>query len=235
MSRTSLRPSLVLLTLIAAIGAALVVPAGSADAAAYRFWGYFQLHGSSWQFAPKGPEQLTPAEGAVEGWRFAVASETDTRAPRVRPTFAAVCGDTKAQTGKKRVAVVIDYGRAADQEDGAQPAAPVAKCAQVATAATGAEVLAAVATVRSDKGLVCALDNHPATGCGGPVKTISAAAAAPDTAVTLPAKAAASTPASSSSSSNVLQYTGIGVVLLALLALGAVLVMRRRATGRHEL
>jgi hypothetical protein len=233
MSRTSLRPSLVLLTLIAAIGAVLVVPAGSADAAAYRFWGYFQLTGSSWQFAPKGPDQPTPADGAVEGWRFAVASETDTRAPRVRPTFAAVCGDTKAQTGKKRVAVVIDYGRAADQEDGSQPAAPVAKCALVPTAATGAEVLAAVATVRSDKGLICALDNHPATGCGGPVKAISAAAAAPDTAATLAPKPA-SAPASSSSNGH--RLTGIGVFVLALLALGAVMLRRRLGpTGRHEL
>ncbi|QGN57591.1 SCO2322 family protein [Nostocoides sp. HKS02] len=233
MSRTSLRPSLVLLTLIAAVGAALVLPAGSADAAAYRFWGYFQLNGSSWQFAPKGPDQLTPAEGAVEGWRFAVASDTDTRAPRVRATFSAVCGDTKAQTGKKRVAVVIDYGRVADQEDGSQPPAPVAKCALVPTAATGAEVLAAVATVRSDKGLVCALDNHPATGCGGPVKTISAAAAAPDTAVTLAPKAAAK-PVSSPANGH--RLTGIGVFVLALLALGAVMLRRRLgATGRHEL
>jgi hypothetical protein len=232
MARASLRSPLVLFTLVVALGAALVVPAGSADAAAYRFWGYFQLSGSSWKFAPKGPDQLTPANGAVEGWRFALASETDTRAPRVHPTFDAVCGATKAESGKKRVAVVIDYGRAADQENGAQVPGPVAKCALVPTAATGAEVLAAVATVRSDKGLVCGLDNHPATGCGGAVKTVSAAAAAPDTPVTLAARPAAATPASTSPA----QYLGIGVVILALLALGMVALRRRRgATGPSEL
>jgi LPXTG-motif cell wall-anchored protein len=240
MSRTTLRPSLAALTLLTAVVASLVAPAGAADAAAYRFWGYFQLTGSSWQFAPKGPDQLTPADGAVEGWRFAVAGETDTRAPRVRPTFDAVCAGTKAETGKKRVAVVIDYGRAADQEDGTAPPAPVAKCAAVATAATGAEVLAAVASVRSEKGLVCSLDNHPATGCGGPVKAVSAAAAAPDTALSLAPKAAAastpSTPAAASNTggSSALQYAGIGLVILALLGLGAVVLRRRGRLGQDQ-
>src|SRR5690348_14339885 len=110
MSRTTLRSSLAALSLVAAVLAALVVPAGSASAAAYRYWGYYQLSGTSWQFAPKGPDQTTPADGSVEGWRFAVAGESDTRAPRVTTTFDAVCGDTRAESGKKRVAVVIDYG-----------------------------------------------------------------------------------------------------------------------------
>jgi hypothetical protein len=227
MSRTTLRSSLAALSLLIAVFAALVVPAGSASATAYRFWGYFQLTSGSWHFAPKGPDQLTPADGAVEGWRFAVAGDTDTRAPRVMPTFDSVCSATKATTGSKRVAVVIDYGRAADAEDGKQPPAPVAKCASVPTAATGAEVLAAVATVRADKGLVCALDNVPATGCGGAVKTVSAAAAAPDTTLTLAAKATPKA-AATSSGSHALQYAGIGVVVLAMLAVGA-LALRRRS------
>ncbi|HEV7147500.1 MAG TPA: SCO2322 family protein [Pedococcus sp.] len=225
MSRTTLRPSLAALSLIAALFVALVAPAGAANAAAYRFWGYFQLKGTSWQFATKGPDQLTPANGSVEGWRFAVAGDTETRAPRVTPTFDAICGATKADSAHKRVAVVIDYGRPADQADGSQPPAPVGRCASVAPAATGAEVLAAVATVRSEKGLVCGVDNRPATGCGDPVKQVSAAAAAPDTHTTLAPKATSATTGSSGSGAG--HYAGIGVVVLALLALGGVLLRRR--------
>jgi hypothetical protein len=238
MSRTTLRSSLAALSLVAAVLAALVVPAGSASAAAYRYWGYYQLSGTSWQFAPKGPDQTTPADGSVEGWRFAVAGESDTRAPRVTTTFDAVCGDTRAESGKKRVAVVIDYGRAADQEDGSTPPPPVAKCASVDTAATGSEVLAAVAGVRAEKGLVCALDGRPATGCGGAVKEVSAAAAAPDTPATLAPKAApaskdATATKADDGSSPALKYAGIGVVLVALLGLGLV-AMRRRQGADHR-
>jgi hypothetical protein len=224
--------------LVVGVVVALVVPAGSAQAAAYRYWGYYQLEGSTWKFAPKGPDQLTPADGAVEGWRFAVAGESDTRAPRVTTTFDAVCGSTAAQSGKKRVAVVIDYGRPADQPDpSTTPPAPVGRCAVVDTAATGAEVLAAVATVRSQDKLVCALDGIPATGCGDAVKTVSAQAAAADTPTRLavPAKSSAATSSSASSSgpgASFWTFAGIAFVVLALLALGGVVLARRNAT-RH--
>jgi hypothetical protein len=235
MSRTTFRSYLTAAALVAGVLVALVVPAGAANAAAYRYWGYYQLSGTSWQFAPKGPDQTTPADGSLEGWRFAVAGESDTRAPRVTTTFDAVCGDTKADPAKKRVAVVIDYGRPADQEDGSTPPAPVAKCASVPTAATGSEVLAAVAAVRAEKGLVCALDGRPATGCGGAVKEVSAAAAAPDTPTTLAPKAsqasAASKDAADDGSSSGLKYAGIGVVVVALLGLGVVAMRRRQGAG----
>ena len=240
MSRTTPRSRVAVLPIIAAVIVAaaicLVAPAGSASAAAYRYWGYFQLHGSTWQFAPKGPDQVVPAEGAVEGWRFAVAGDTDMRTPRVTTTFDAVCGSTQAQSGKKRVAVVIDYGRPADQADGSQPPAPVAHCAVVPSAASGAEVLAAVATVRTSDKLVCALDGVPATGCADVVKTVPAAAAAKDTPTTLapsptasPTSSTVSAAAESGSgvSAGFWKFAGIGFVILAVLALGAVLLRRR--------
>jgi hypothetical protein len=243
MSRTIQRPSvaalaLVVTTLVVGL-VTLVVPAGSASAAAYRYWGYFQLNGTTWQFATKGPDQLTPADGSVEGWRFAVAGESDTRTPRVTTTFDAICGATAAKSGSKRVAVVIDYGRPADQADGSTPPPPVGRCAVVPTAATGAEVLAAVATVRSQDKLVCALDGIPATGCGDAVKTVPAAAAAADTPTTLPPNtpSATASPVAASTSSDVgtsfWKYAGIGFVVLALVALGAVLVVRRAGSSRH--
>ena len=232
MSRTTLRPALAALSLVVALVAAVVVPAASASAAAYRYWGYFQLQGTSWAFATKGPEQVTPADGSVEGWRFAVAGESDSRTPRATATFADLCGTTPAETGKKRVGVVIDYGRAADTEDGTEPPIPAGECAVVATAATGAEVLAAVAAVRAENGLVCAVDQHPAKGCGGEVKEVSAEAQAADTPVTLstPKAAAADDPGASSTDEGVpaLAFAGIAVAVAA--AVGLVLAARRRRT-----
>lgn len=235
MSRTTVRPALAALTLIVAVFAALVAPAGAAQAAAYRYWGYYQLAGTTWSFATKGADQVNPADGSVEGWRFAIGTEGSTRLPRVTPTFEDICGDTKTEAGKKRVGVVIDYGRKADTEGGTtEPPAPVAECASVATAATGAEVLAAVATVRAQGAMVCAVDNHPATGCGGEVKEVSAEAQAADTPVTLAAPKtddAASGPAKSEDSgTSAGTYAGIAVVLVAAAAL-ALVALRRR--GQH--
>ncbi|HET7305532.1 MAG TPA: SCO2322 family protein, partial [Segeticoccus sp.] len=174
-----------LAALVAALFTTLLAPAGAAHATAYRFWGYYQLKDGSWAFAQKGPDQVTPKDGSVEGWRFALADQKTPRFPRATPSFADVCGDTGAEDGQKRVAVVLDYGRPADGGSGANPPAARADCAVVDTAASGAEVLAAVAQVRSDKALICAVDGYPETGCGGEVKDVPAAAKSPDRQVAL--------------------------------------------------
>ncbi|HEX2892849.1 MAG TPA: SCO2322 family protein [Marmoricola sp.] len=240
MSRTILtvrRPSGRLWALAALLGlvVALLLPAASASAAAYRYWGYYQLNGTTWSFATKGPAETTPADGSVEGWRFAIGTEGASRFPRATPTFDDLCGDTTAKTGEKRVAVVIDYGRAADSADNSQPPAPVGKCAVVATAASGLEVLSKVADVRSDKGMICGVDGYPAAGCGDAVKTVPAAAKAPDTAVTLKVASAAdkttanATPASSKDDgSHTGTWIGIGVAIVAALAVALVALRRRR-------
>jgi hypothetical protein len=155
--------------------------------------------------------------------------------PRATATFDELCGSTAAESGRKRVGVVIDYGRAADTEDGAEPPAPAGKCAVVDTKATGAEVLAAVASVRAENGLVCAVDSHPATGCGGEVKEVSPQAQATDTPVSLagaePSADAAQAPAAADadddSGTSLLSYAGIAV-LLAGIALLVVTAARRR-------
>jgi hypothetical protein len=142
---------------------------------------------------------------------------------------------------------VIDAGRPADAEKGATPPAPVAECAVVDAKASGAEVLSAVASVRGDKGLTCAINGYPATGCGGEVKQVPAAAKAADTPVTIPVKAdAAASPSASATASpapadaaaagtssqqgsGVSTGTWVGiVVVLAVLALVAVAALRRR-------
>jgi hypothetical protein len=178
-----------------------LLTAAPAQAANYQYWGYYQLDNGAWTFAQKGPAETNPADGSVEGWRWAITEESGTppRNPRVTPAFTNVCGSGAAETGTKRVAVVIDYGRDVDG-DGGTPPKPVTKCATVPTAATGAEVLAAVATVRNgDGGLVCGIDNYPATGCGGQVSTLTDAQKAADTPVTeLGAAAPGATPGATS-------------------------------------
>lgn len=230
MSRTNLQPGFAALTVVVGLVLAVMLPA-AANAAAYRYWGYFQLSGAEWQFAPKGPDQTKPADGSVEGWRHAIGEEGSTRAPRVKVSFDQICGDTKAKSGEKRVAVVIDYGRTADTEDGKQPPAPVGECAQVAPAATGAEVLADVADVRTEQALVCAIDEFPGTGCGGEVKTISAAAKAPDTPVELKDEksTASAETKSDDDGSQTGTWIGIGVAVLAAIALGVTALLRRRS------
>jgi len=216
------------------LGVAVVVllPAGAASAAAYRYWGYYQLSGTTWQFATKGPDQTTPADGSVEGWRFAVGTEEATRYPRAVPTFDELCGDTKAAAGEKRVAVVIDYGRPADTADGTTPPVPVGRCAVVAAQATGLEVLSKVAEVRTEKGLLCGIDDFPASGCGDTVAVVSNAAQEADTPVTLKLpsseKKADTGSTKDDEGSNAGTYVGIAVVLVAGAAVGLAVSRRRR-------
>ncbi|HET8600356.1 MAG TPA: SCO2322 family protein [Segeticoccus sp.] len=244
-----------LAALVAALFTALVLPAGAAHAASYRFWGYYHLHQGTWQFAQKGPDQVTPKNGSVEGWRFALADQSTPRFPRATPSFQDICGSTTAATGKKRVAVVLDFGRPVDGGAGAKPPAPKADCAVVDSAASGAEVLAAVAQVRSDKGLICGVDGYPQSGCGGEVKSVPAAAKAPDKKVTLApasttptASASASTTqaaggqstkaagsntstsqtSSSSSGSSTATWVGSAIAILIVAALAVVTLQRRR-------
>lgn len=235
--RKSLHPVglLAVAAFVVAFLGALVAPAGPAHAAAYRYWGYYHLQSGKWAFASTGPAKFTPADGSVEGWRFAVADESSARYPRATPSFADVCGATPVAAGKKRVAEVIDYGRPADAEAAATPPAPVAKCASVDPKATGAEALAAVAQVRGGSGgLICALDGYPATGCGDAVKDVSAAAKAADTPVTLARAAKADAPAAPASTSGGMgSATVLTIVVVAVAVLGALTItlLRRRRSA----
>lgn len=146
--------------------------AGTAHAAdGFRYWNYFHLKGDAWAFSQVGAGQYQPKDGAVEGYRFGTSTTADGLPPRAdlsQVNFDTVCDGTEAAAGQKRVAVVIDYGTAADADDSTPPD-PRADCAVVDANATGQQVLTAVADVRADNGLTCALDGYPARGCGDPV------------------------------------------------------------------
>jgi hypothetical protein len=214
----------VIAILVTLAGGAIAAPA---QAAAYRFWGYFHLEKGAWAFAQTGPAQAVPADGSIEGWRFAVADESSTRAPRATPSFDALCAGTPATADTKRVGLVIDYGRPADSAagpEGAQPPAPRATCVAVPVKATGSDVLvAARATLRVNKALTCAIDTWPATGCGEPVDPVPAAATSPDISITIAAPKAgtAASPAAQPEGSGSPNPLGLALGAAAVVLIGA--------------
>ncbi|TWD83260.1 hypothetical protein FB561_4421 [Kribbella amoyensis] len=201
----------------------------------YRFWGYYQWTNGQWAFAQKGSEAVVPADGAVEGWRYALGG-TKPRVPRAAGDFAAICGPTPAESGKKRVAVVVDPGTPEDAPAGATPKAATGTCVVTDPAATGAKILAAIEPVRIEKGLSCGIGGYPAQGCGEPVKNIKVPATdAPvqlqvGAAVGSTAKPATDNPAQTEDSGT--PWAGIVIAALVVLVLagGGVVVARRRAS-----
>lgn len=233
-ARRALRARLSLTVLLALV-TTLLGPALTARADNYRYWGYWQLASGTWAFAQKGPAETVPADGSVEGWRFAVDDGSGTRTPRVKPTFEQLCSATAAESGKKRVGLVVDPGRDVDGDAGVTPPAPTGTCVSVPTTATGSQVLAAAATSRVEKGLVCAIAGYPAAGCGGVVATLTDAQKAPDTSVTLaaatPTAAATTSAAAGAGSSSSVGPIALGAAAVLLLLLVVLAARRRRSVG----
>ncbi|MFF3762651.1 SCO2322 family protein [Streptomyces sp. NPDC001922] len=156
-----------------AAGAVLaVLGAAPAHAQGYRYWSFWDRKGESWVYATQGPATERPTDGEVRGFRFAVSADSgDAEQPRDSARFKTICADTSAKAGSKRVAVVLDFGTAADAPDGERPPTSRTECASVPEDATSAEVLAAVAKpLRYDSGaLLCAISGYPKKGCGDQV------------------------------------------------------------------
>ncbi|TRV82015.1 hypothetical protein FKN01_01675 [Streptomyces sp. 130] len=218
-----------------AVGAVLaVLGAGTAQAAGYRYWSFWEGSANGWSYATQGPSLVRPEDGSVQGFRFSVSADSqDASKPRRAPDFAKICADTPAKDGSKRVAVVIDPGTAADAPDGETPPAPRTACARVAEDASGAEALAAVAEpLRYDaSAMLCAISGYPATGCGEQVSGDGGGNGEGDGGTE--GGGAAPTPASAASSGGHADggpsagvLVGIGAVLL--LGVAAVAQARRR-------
>ncbi|WP_406057055.1 SCO2322 family protein [Kribbella sp. NBC_00889] len=204
----------------------------------YRFWGYYQWTAGKWAFAQKGADVVVPADGAVEGWRFAVGGAAP-RMPRAAGDFEAICGKTPAETGKKRVALVVDPGTPEDALSGETPKPATGTCVVTDPKSTGAKILAAVGPVRIEKGLTCGIDGYPSKGCGDQLKNIKVPAT--DTPVTLEIGAAvgstaapAPTTSDSSSSDDGAPWTGIiiAAVVVLVLAGGGLVLSRRRSSSQ---
>lgn len=154
-----------LATTLTVLIASVFGPADSAQASSgYKFWNYFHGHGSMWQFADTGAASYIPTDGSVEGWRYGISDGVHGRQPRTVPNFGAVCANSPAESGEKRVAVVIDYGLPEEAPTGETPPKPVGACAVVPTEFNGEQVLQAVATIRIEA-MVCGISGYPATGC----------------------------------------------------------------------
>ncbi|NXY99684.1 hypothetical protein HYE82_36005 [Streptomyces sp. BR123] len=160
---------------LAVLTALLSLPllaAPPALAAGYRYWSYWDGGGGQWAYAAQGPSTARPADGSVQGFRFAVSKDAAAEAarPRAAADFDAVCSTTPAAPGRKRVAVVVDFGVAADAPAGDAPPqdTPRTACAQLAPEATAAEALAEVAKPLryNSAALLCAVSGYPKQGCG---------------------------------------------------------------------
>ncbi|MFJ3170567.1 SCO2322 family protein [Streptomyces roseus] len=163
--------------LVLAFGVLLTLVASSpALAASYRYWSFWEASGGQWQYATQGPSTARPADGSVLGFRFSVSRDAAAEAakPRAAADFAAVCAGTPAAEGRKRIAVVVDFGVPADAPAGdALPQdTPRPACAQVAPDATAAEALAQVAKPLryNSAALLCAVSGFPKQGCGEPIE-----------------------------------------------------------------
>lgn len=160
---------------LAPLLAALVLLTGAAQgaqAAGYRYWSFWERQGDTWVYATQGPSLARPSDGDVQGFRFAVSEDSkDATQPRGAAEFAVICARTPAEDGRKRVALVIDFGTAADAPSDETPPARRTACARVAPDATTAEALAAVAKpLRYDtNALLCAITGYPQKGCGDQV------------------------------------------------------------------
>ncbi|MFF8787202.1 SCO2322 family protein [Streptomyces sp. NPDC015125] len=154
-------------------GAVTGLAAGPAQAQEYRYWSFWHGKGSSWAYATEGPATLRPADGAVEGFRFAVSADSAAAGkPRASADFDAICHGTPAKDGRKRVGIVIDFGTATAAPRGERPPKARAECAQVPEDASAGEALAAVARpLRYDSGaLLCAIAGYPKSGCADQVE-----------------------------------------------------------------
>ncbi|MDK1343833.1 SCO2322 family protein [Streptomyces sp. 378] len=147
----------------------LCAGAGQAQAAGYRYWSFWERDAGRWVYATQGPSLVRPSDGDVQGFRFAVSEDSASAVrPRGTADFATICAKTPARDGRKRVALVIDFGTPSDAPGGASPPPARTACARVSPDATTAEALAAVAKpLRYDtNALLCAISGYPEKGCG---------------------------------------------------------------------
>ncbi|MFJ6935828.1 SCO2322 family protein [Streptomyces sp. NPDC101132] len=219
----------VLALLLALGGVFTLLGAGPAVAAGYRYWSFWEGTDGSWTYASQGPSTARPGDGSVQGFRFAVSKDApDAARPRATADFQAVCGSTPAAAGKKRVALVIDFGVPADAPAGETPprAEPRTACASVAPDATTAEALAAVAKPLryNSAALLCAISGYPREGCGEQIALPEENGTAAPTAAAQPSGTSGT--AGSGTSANLL------IGLAAVLALGAAAVWKSRTRNR---
>jgi hypothetical protein len=166
-----------LIAIILIASQAISMAPSNAATKGYRYWGYFQAApgATTWTAAMTGPT-VDIKDGAVEGWSFVFSSDDiPSVAPSVKPDFAAICAKTKATAGKKRIALVVDFGNKAYAPAGEKVQKTITRCVTTAMSSQGIDVLGQVVKVRADKsGLICGFNGYPKKECGAEIKTPAA-------------------------------------------------------------
>ena len=232
-----MRPSVRAAALASMMLAGLIVVAPAARAeAAYRYWTYWSVTDGAWRFSTLGPASAVPADGAVEGWRFAVTTAAGTAgdAPDSDPAtaFESICGGTAPAAGMKRVAIDVDFGMPQDSPPGERSPVDIRECITADEGATGYELLRSMTDVRVGDGLICAIASYPLEECAEPVEAPQPAstttAMAPESTVAAPES---SSPESSSPESSSTAAPLISGVALLVAAIIGILAWRRRERG----
>lgn len=171
------RASRVAIAIFLASTQILSIPSSQAATKGWRYWGYFQAAPgvTTWKAAMTGPT-VDIADGAVEGWSFVFSSDDiPSGPPKIKPSFAAICGSTKADKDTKRIALVIDFGDAAYAPKGEKVSKSIVQCVITSKESQGIDVLGQVMKVRSNSsGLICGLNGFPKKECGVEIKTPAA-------------------------------------------------------------
>ena len=153
------------------------VAASDAATKGYRYWGYFQAAPgeTTWTAAMTGPT-VDIKDGAVEGWSFVFSSDDiPSEAPSVKPDFATICAHIKPVPGKKRIALVIDFGKKAYAPNGEKVKRTQVRCVRTAKSSQGIDVLGQVVKVRAEaSGLICGFNGYPKKECGVEIETPAA-------------------------------------------------------------
>ncbi|WP_031189989.1 MULTISPECIES: SCO2322 family protein [Streptomyces] len=182
--KRSVRPLTYSLAIAVTAGTLALTAAAPAHADDYRYWSLRHGDNGTWRTTAEGPGTYRPADGAVEGLRFAVfrADTKESVVPRAPAGFKAICASTPAKTGTKRVALVLDFGTAQDAPSGEKPPSLRSHCVQLPPQATTAEALAKAAPPLryAPSGLLCAIAGYPQRGCGEAVTDSSGRASGSD-------------------------------------------------------
>jgi hypothetical protein len=169
-----MKKTTIIAALIALFFAQTSLAPANAASKGWRYWGYYQAAANTtvWKAAMTGPT-VDIADGSVEGWIFTFsADDVPSTPPAVKPNFKQICGTTKAQTGKKRIGLVIDFGGRTYAPKGEQKQKTIVRCVVTAQASQGLEVLGQVVDVRQDEsGLICGFNGYPAKECGVEITT----------------------------------------------------------------
>lgn len=153
-------------------------------------------------FSSVGPAGHRTQDTWVLAWRFSTTSSGTTGGARPRQSsdFATLCPSlAEPVAGKDRVALVLDYGTASDAPPGQRPPSTTTarvECLTLPSHPTGLAVLnAADVTIRSQDGLMCALDGYPKGECAPIVADPTSTPKPSPTRTRTPSPTASATPA----------------------------------------